>query len=96
MLAGTAIAWPGYLSLISAVTASTAAGLREEITTLAPCSAMRSAIALPMPLVEPVMMATLPVRSKSSGTPARALVSVATDMARLSLKRSFDLMRPSL
>jgi hypothetical protein len=37
--------------------------LREEITTLAPCSAMRSAMARPMPRVEPVMTATLPFMS---------------------------------
>src|SRR5262249_26161613 len=37
--------------------------LREEITTLAPCSAIRSAIARPMPRVEPVMTATFPVMS---------------------------------
>ena len=37
--------------------------LREEITTLAPCSAIRSAMARPMPRVEPVMTATFPVMS---------------------------------
>jgi hypothetical protein len=36
-------------------------GLRDEITTLAPCSAMRAAMARPMPREEPVTMATLPV-----------------------------------
>ncbi len=37
--------------------------LREEITTRAPCSAIRRAIARPMPREEPVTMATFPVRS---------------------------------
>jgi hypothetical protein len=55
-----------YLPLISAATSSHGPALREEMTTLAPCSASRSAIALPMPRDEPVMMATLPVRSNSS------------------------------
>src|SRR5271170_2189782 len=80
MLAGTAMAEPGCASLIAAATSSQGPGLREEITTLAPCSAIRSAIALPMPLVEPVMMATLPVRSNRF-------------MAGLS-KRLFDLRAP--
>ena len=66
MLAGQAMAEPGWLALIAAATASQAAALREEMATLAPCSASRSAMALPMPLVEPVTMATLPVRSKGS------------------------------
>jgi hypothetical protein len=39
--------------------------LRLEITTVAPCSAIRVAIARPMPLVDPVTMATFPVRSNS-------------------------------
>src|SRR5690606_28342778 len=45
-------------------TASQASCLREEITTCAPCSASRSAMARPMPREEPVTMAVLPVRSK--------------------------------
>src|ERR1700722_6384308 len=57
------MAAPGYWVLIAAATSSQGPGLRDEIATLAPCSAIRSAIALPIPLVEPVMMATLPVRS---------------------------------
>src|SRR5258705_7186820 len=52
-------------SLIPAATRSQASGLRLDTTTLAPCSARRSTIALPMPLVEPVTRATFPVRSKS-------------------------------
>src|SRR6185369_7293357 len=41
-----------------------ASALRLDMTTLAPCSARRSTIALPMPFVEPVTSATFPVRSK--------------------------------
>ena len=53
------------LARMPAATASQASGLRLEITTVAPCSAMRLAIARPIPLVEPVTMATFPVRSNS-------------------------------
>src|SRR5262245_29036987 len=64
MLAAIATAVPlPYLSLISLATWSQTSALREEITTFAPCSAMRSAIARPMPRVEPVMTATLPFMS---------------------------------
>ena len=52
-------------ALISAATASHASCLRLEITTFAPCSASSRADALPMPRDEPVMIATLPVRSNS-------------------------------
>src|SRR6185437_2128049 len=52
---------------IFCATASHASGLRLEITTVAPCSAMRVAMASPIPLVEPVMIATLPVRSNNDG-----------------------------
>jgi hypothetical protein len=38
--------------------------LRLEITTLAPRRAIASALARPMPRLEPVMMATLPSRAK--------------------------------
>src|SRR5450631_3876116 len=55
----TAVPLP-YLSLISLVTRSQTSCLREDITTLAPCSAIRSAMARPMPFVEPVMTATFP------------------------------------
>ena len=48
------------LSLIALATSSQASCLRDEITTLAPCSAMRSAMARPMPRDEPVMTATFP------------------------------------
>ena len=58
--------WPCRLRRECPVaTASHASGLRLETTTVAPCSAMRLAMARPIPLVEPVTMATLPVRSNS-------------------------------
>ncbi len=37
--------------------------LALEMTTLAPCAAMASAMARPMPRLDPVTMATFPVRS---------------------------------
>jgi hypothetical protein len=46
----------------SLVTSSQASDLRLEITTLAPAFAISSAMDLPMPLVEPVISATLPVK----------------------------------
>ncbi len=54
----TAIAVPPPL-LISSAVAWAAASARSAITTLAPSLANSSAISLPMPLAEPVMMATL-------------------------------------
>src|ERR1700761_5406955 len=65
---------------MQAATWSQALALPDEIVTLGPCSALRSAIALPMPLVEPVMIATLPVRSNSSGRPVFGRSSVVTDI----------------
>src|SRR5579875_1934324 len=52
-------------SAIARATASHASGLRLETTTRAPCWARRSAIARPMPRLDPVTTATLPVRSNS-------------------------------
>src|ERR1700686_2665865 len=49
--------------LIAAATSAHLSALRLEITTLAPARAIASAIARPMPLVEPVITATFPVRS---------------------------------
>jgi len=51
-------------SLIAWATAWQGAGLRDEMTTLAPWLAMVSAMALPMPREEPVMIAVFPERSK--------------------------------
>src|SRR5580704_9539070 len=51
------------LSLIALATASQICCLRDEITTLAPCSAIRSAMARPIPREEPVITATFPVIS---------------------------------
>src|SRR5665213_983270 len=53
------------LSLIAFATSSQTCCLREEITTLAPCSAIRSAMARPMPREDPVMTATFPDISNS-------------------------------
>src|SRR5258708_37284276 len=64
MLQGTTIASPPALR-ISAAASSQAGCLRDDTTTLAPCSARCRAIDLPMPLLEPVTTATLPDRSKS-------------------------------
>src|SRR5579871_4502368 len=50
---------------MAAAADSQAAALREEITTRAPCSAKRSAMARPMPREDPVMTAVRPLRSKS-------------------------------
>ena len=50
-------------SRMPAATASHASAFRLLTTTRAPCSAMRSAMARPIPLLDPVMTATWPVRS---------------------------------
>ena len=49
--------------LMPSATSSQASALRLEITTLAPSFASNSADERPMPRLEPVMTATLPVRS---------------------------------
>ena len=49
--------------LMAAAVSAQASALRDEMTTVAPCSASRSAIALPMPRDEPVTIATRPVKS---------------------------------
>src|SRR5580704_8725708 len=65
MLAGIGFAAsrPRALLMAAAVSAQ-ASALRDEMTTLAPCSASRSAMARPMPREEPVTIATRPVKSK--------------------------------
>src|SRR6516164_3018497 len=58
---------------ISAATAAQLSLLRLDITTRAPCCAICTAIALPIPRLEPVMRATLPDRSNillMRGSPA--------------------------
>src|ERR1044071_889098 len=65
MLQGIATARPPDLTISPAVRAQ-ASALRLEITTDAPCAAMASAIARPMPLDEPVISAVLPSRRKRS------------------------------
>src|SRR6478672_5744298 len=62
MLQGMTWASPPALRIPSA-TSWQASILREEITTLAPSLARSSAEERPMPRLEPVMTATLPVRS---------------------------------
>src|SRR5438128_358898 len=62
MLQAMTWASPPDLRMPSA-TASQASALRLEITTLAPRLASSSAEARPMPRLEPVTMATWPVRS---------------------------------
>src|SRR5262245_2009401 len=52
---------PPFLML--AATASQASALRLDIATFAPNEAMISAAARPMPLLDPVIMATCPERS---------------------------------
>src|SRR5262249_37536011 len=52
---------------MSWATASQASALRLDITTLAPSRAIASALARPMPRLEPVMIATLP--SRANGDP---------------------------
>ena len=84
-----AMAWPAARALIAAATSSQGPALREEITTLAPWAAICSAMALPMPREEPVITATLPVRSNS--VPARvAGLSITSLMGRAPLKHPFD------
>src|SRR3989344_8057109 len=50
-------------SRMDAATASQGSALRLEMMTCAPCAASRRAMASPMPRLEPVTRATLPVRS---------------------------------
>src|SRR5713226_8065901 len=49
--------------LIACATSAHLSDLRLEITTFAPARAIASAIARPIPLVEPVITATFPVKS---------------------------------
>src|SRR3984885_4399950 len=49
--------------LMAAAVSAQASALRDEMMTVAPCSASRSAIARPIPREEPVTIATRPVRS---------------------------------
>src|SRR6202171_651058 len=71
MLQGMTWASPPVL-LMPAATSSQASSLRLEITPLAPSFASNSAEDRPMPRLEPVMTATLPVRS--NGVPFTALL----------------------
>src|SRR6266852_2269210 len=62
--------------ITSSTSRSRSACLRLDRTTIAPCSASASAVALPMPRLAPVTRATRPVRSK------RELVDTADTIAR--------------
>src|ERR1700751_4392448 len=63
-----AMTWASPPSLRRALAPpSQASALRLEITTLAPSRASSSAEERPMPRLEPVMTATLPVRSNGGG-----------------------------
>src|SRR5436190_19919827 len=64
MLHGITVACPPALRISAAASSHTGA-LRDDTTTLAPANARCIAIALPIPLLDPVTTATLPVRSKS-------------------------------
>src|SRR5579871_4068404 len=71
MLHGTTDALPPFWR-ISRATASQASAFRLEITTAAPSSAIASALARPMPRLEPVMIATVPSRANGdAGAPTR-------------------------
>src|SRR3954451_3218081 len=75
MLQGITWASPAALRM-PAATSSQASALRLEITTFAPSFARSSAEERPMPRLEPVMTATLPVRSNGvDGTDASFLRS---------------------
>src|SRR5258707_362089 len=96
MLHAMEIAIPApYLSLIALVTSSQAGSLREDTTTLAPCSAIRSAMARPMPRDEPVMTATLPFKSNNSGIENLHHSCSAITLPGLSLSRHREALRAS-
>src|SRR5580704_16063416 len=66
IFAAIAMARPApYLALIASATSRHGSILRDETTTCAPCSAIRSTIARPIPREEPVTSATFPFRSNS-------------------------------
>src|ERR1700722_17292693 len=61
--------------LMAAAVSAQASALRDEMMTVAPCSASRSAMARPMPREEPVTIATRPVKSNR-------LVKISSDGQR--------------
>ena len=71
--------WPS--ATMSAVTASTVAGVRLATTTFAPSRANTFAIAFPMPRPDPVTIATLPSRSPID--PPRFASAAATEAQAL-------------
>src|SRR5690348_1591526 len=83
------------LALMSAATCSQASAFRLDMMTWAPCSAKRSAIALPMPFVEPVIKAVLPDRSnKLIFPPDRKWRTLHLKQAGRMVQRPYD--QPSL
>ena len=73
-MAGITTARPSpWRRLIPSATSWQAAALRELITTRAPCSASRSAMARPIPREEPVTTAARPLRSNRLATCAPRL-----------------------
>ena len=66
IFAAVAMARPApYFALIASAASQHGSILRDETTTCAPCSAIRSTIARPIPREEPVTSATFPFRSNS-------------------------------
>src|SRR3981081_1002380 len=100
MLQGMTWASPPALRMPSAA-ASQASALRLEITTLAPSLASSSAEERPMPRLEPVTTATLPVRSNGVFFTGVSLIFSSCDYhgsscAGKSAKRVFALDDPRI
>src|SRR5215218_5040355 len=79
MLQGMTWASPPALLMPSA-TSLQASALRLEITTLAPSFASSSAEERPMPRLEPVMMATWPVRSNGVFFIVSSLIALTSSL----------------
>src|SRR5262249_3629103 len=88
---------------MSRATASQASAFRLDITTLAPSRAIASALARPMPRLEPVTIATLPPRSNGDAaawaSPSRVMalpIGVVGIFPQLLLghRLAVDLVRP--
>src|SRR3954469_8734000 len=92
MLQGMTCASPPAFRMPSAA-ASQASALRLEITTFAPSFASSSAEERPMPRLEPVMTATLPVRSNGVDFIDASLASYSSLRGALATKQSILLLR---
>src|SRR5438045_2991145 len=88
MFAGIEMARPlPRFASIALTTSSHGPAFRDDTTTFAPCSAMRSTMARPMPRDEPVTTATLPVRLNSVRASSRILLlDFAADLGRKALE----------